>query len=108
MGEAQGPSKKSDYLKAAELEDDKLDLAGILNVLDGVVDSPQRIVIMTTNHPEKLDPALIRPGRINKIINLGYMGWEDMKQMIEHFNEPLTGEQTIKLKEVGSILTKIT
>ena len=31
---------------------DKLDLAGLLNVLDGVVDTPNRIVIMTTNHPE--------------------------------------------------------
>jgi hypothetical protein len=46
--------------------DDDLNLAGLLNVLDGVVDTPNRIVIMTTNHPEKLDPALIRPGRINK------------------------------------------
>lgn len=45
--------------------------AGLLNVLDGVVDTPNRIVIMTTNHPEKLDPALIRPGRINKkVINI--------------------------------------
>jgi ATP-dependent 26S proteasome regulatory subunit len=26
---------------------------------------------MTTNHPEKLDPALIRPGRIDKILYLG-------------------------------------
>ena len=33
---------------------DKLDLAGLLNVLDGVVDTPDRIVIMTTNHPEKV------------------------------------------------------
>ena len=44
--------------------DDRLSLAGLLNVLDGVVDSPGRIVIMTSNHPEKLDPALVRPGRI--------------------------------------------
>ena len=41
---------------------DELDLSGILNVLDGVVDCPERILVMTTNHPEKLDPALIRPG----------------------------------------------
>jgi hypothetical protein len=41
---------------------DKLDLAGLLNVLDGVVDCPSRILVMTTNHPEKLDAALIRPG----------------------------------------------
>lgn len=48
-------------------------LQGLLNVLDGVVDTPGRIVIMTTNHPETLDPALIRPGRIDKRIYLGYM-----------------------------------
>ncbi|CAN0389181.1 unnamed protein product, partial [Ectocarpus sp. 13 AM-2016] len=46
---------------------------GLLNVLDGVVDTPGRIVIMTTNHPESLDAALIRPGRIDKKIYLGYM-----------------------------------
>lgn len=44
---------------------------GLLNVLDGVVDTPNRILVMTTNHPEKLDPALIRPGRIDKILYLG-------------------------------------
>ena len=44
---------------------DSLNLSGMLNVLDGVVDCPNRIVVMTSNHPEKLDPALIRPGRVN-------------------------------------------
>ena len=38
--------------------------AGLLNVLDGVVDTPGRILIMTSNHPEILDPALIRPGKL--------------------------------------------
>lgn len=64
---------------------DKLDLAGLLNVLDGVVDTPDRIVIMTTNHPEKLDAALIRPGRIDKKIYLGYLGYESALQMIHHY-----------------------
>ena len=68
--ELKGGAKGSGWLKE---EDDKLDLAGLLNVLDGVVDSPHRIVVMTTNHPEKLDPALIRPGRINKKMLLGYL-----------------------------------
>ena len=48
---------------------DELNLAGLLNVLDGVVDTPERILIMTSNHPEKLDPALVRPGRIDKTIH---------------------------------------
>lgn len=54
-------------------------LQGLLNVLDGVVDTPGRIVIMTTNHPETLDAALIRPGRIDKKIYLGYMRWAAVK-----------------------------
>lgn len=45
---------------------DELNLAGLLNVLDGVVDTPGRLLVMSTNHPEVLDPALIRPGRINR------------------------------------------
>lgn len=56
--------------------EDELNLAGLLNVLDGVVDTPNRIIIMTTNHPEKLDPALIRPGRINKKVRNGEMNIE--------------------------------
>lgn len=42
-------------------------------MLDGVVDTPGRIVVMTTNHKEELDPALIRPGRIDKDLLLDYM-----------------------------------
>ncbi|KAK9356753.1 BCS1 N terminal-domain-containing protein [Lipomyces doorenjongii] len=39
--------------------------SGLLNALDGVTSSEERIIFMTTNHPEKLDPALIRPGRVD-------------------------------------------
>jgi chaperone BCS1 len=62
---------------------DKLDLSGLLNVLDGVVDCPNRILIMTSNHPEKLDPALIRPGRVNLKLYLGYIQLEEAKQMVQ-------------------------
>jgi chaperone BCS1 len=41
-------------------------LSGLLNVLDGVASQEDRILIMTTNHPKKLDRALTRPGRIDK------------------------------------------
>ena len=40
--------------------------SGLLNAVDGVASSTsQRILFMTTNHIEKLDPALIRPGRVD-------------------------------------------
>ncbi|ETP51756.1 hypothetical protein F442_03151 [Phytophthora nicotianae P10297] len=65
--------------------EDKLNLSGLLNVLDGVIDCPGRIVIMTTNHPEKLDPALVRPGRVNKKLLLGHMGVKQVRQILEYY-----------------------
>ena len=64
---------------------DKLDLAGILNTLDGITDCSDRIIIFTTNHPEKLDPALIRPGRVDLIIHLTYICKGVAREMIQHF-----------------------
>jgi len=40
-----------------------ISFSGLLNALDGAASQEGRILIMTTNHKEKLDPALIRPGR---------------------------------------------
>jgi SpoVK/Ycf46/Vps4 family AAA+-type ATPase len=73
---------------------DQLSLSGLLNVLDGVVDTPGRIVIMTTNHPEMLDPALIRPGRVDKKLMLGFMRSEEVVSMLElYFQSRLTEDQ---------------
>jgi SpoVK/Ycf46/Vps4 family AAA+-type ATPase len=47
---------------------EKLDLGTLLNLMDGILETPGRIIVMTSNHPEVLDPALIRPGRIDLII----------------------------------------
>ena len=79
---------------------DALNLSGLLNVLDGVVDTPGRMLVMTTNHPEVLDPALIRPGRIDKKLLLTYVTWEDMAKMIEHyFQEELDDAMKARLKK---------
>lgn len=43
----------------------QLTLSGLLNAIDGVFSTHGRILAMTTNHPEVLDEALIRPGRID-------------------------------------------
>eukprot|EP00931_Biecheleriopsis_adriatica_P056594 TRINITY_DN33538_c0_g1_i1.p1 TRINITY_DN33538_c0_g1~~TRINITY_DN33538_c0_g1_i1.p1 ORF type:complete len:670 (-),score=132.54 TRINITY_DN33538_c0_g1_i1:203-2179(-) len=72
---------------------DELNLAGILNTLDGVVDTPGRMLVMTSNHPEKLDLALIRPGRIDKMFHLSYMVGEQACKMVSHyFQEELSAE----------------
>ncbi|KAE8270221.1 hypothetical protein A4X09_0g2130 [Tilletia walkeri] len=46
-------------------ESTQLSFSSLLQVLDGAGSSENRLLIMTTNHPERLDPALIRPGRID-------------------------------------------
>jgi chaperone BCS1 len=39
--------------------------SGFLNALDGVASGEERIIFLTTNHVSRLDPALIRPGRVD-------------------------------------------
>lgn len=52
--------------RTAEEGATRVTFSGLLNALDGVGAPENAIVIMTTNHPEKLDPALIRPGRVDR------------------------------------------
>ncbi|KAL2552830.1 Cytochrome [Forsythia ovata] len=55
-------------------EERKVTLSGFLNFVDGLWSScgDERIIIFTTNHIEKLDPALLRPGRMDVHINMSY------------------------------------
>jgi chaperone BCS1 len=53
------------YMLLKKEEDAKLNLGAILELLDGIIEVPGRMIIITTNHPEKLDPAIKRPGRID-------------------------------------------
>ena len=47
-------------------------LSAFLNIIDGVASSEGRILVMTTNHIEKLDPAILRPGRVDLTICFGF------------------------------------
>jgi len=105
MGEfGQGKGEKGMFgmgagLSSWKAKKDELNLSGLLNVLDGVVDTPGRMLIMTTNHPEMLDPALIRPGRIDKKLLLSYLGYKDLVKMLEHyFQLELTESQVERVK----------
>ena len=44
-------------------------LSGLLNAIDGVATHEGRVLVLTTNFPEKLDSALIRPGRVDIKVN---------------------------------------
>jgi chaperone BCS1 len=65
-------------------KDDKkggITLSGLLNVIDGVAASEGRILIMTTNHMDKLDAALLRPGRVDMTVCFGYTSEADIKEL---------------------------
>lgn len=61
-----------------------LKLADLLNVFDGIIELQDTIIIITTNHIEKLDPALIRPGRINMRLELKKMIKSEMMKMFAY------------------------
>lgn len=68
--ELKGDWKVSDLAKALKQEGDAdrktgISLSGLLNAIDGVASHEGRVLIMTTNTPEQLDDALIRPGRVD-------------------------------------------
>lgn len=61
-----------------------LSLSHILNVLDGIVELEDAMIIFTSNHPEKLDPALTRPGRIDFRLNMKYPSRETIIEIIKY------------------------
>lgn len=63
-------------------------LSGVLQALDGVGSQEGRIVIMTTNRPEDLDDALIRPGRVDKKVRLGRADRDCARGMFIRMFEP--------------------
>ena len=58
-------SKKKAGNEAAFQGLNRLTFSGLLNAIDGVTSTEGRIVFMTTNYVDRLDPALIRPGRVD-------------------------------------------
>ncbi|CCW66292.1 unnamed protein product [Phytomonas sp. Hart1] len=99
-------SRKSKYSILEMLQTaDKLDLSGLLNILDGVVDTPGRMVVLITNHPERLDPALVRPGRISLRVRMDFVRFEDLAAIAGlHFGDsaPPSG---VSLTEIMESLT---
>ncbi|KAK4394338.1 AAA-ATPase [Sesamum angolense] len=77
-------SRTDDWEKeySGSSDNTKLTLSGLLNFIDGLwsVCGDERIIIFTTNHKDRLDPALLRPGRMDMHIHMGYctpVGFDD-------------------------------
>lgn len=64
-----------------ESDSDGVSLSTLLNVLDGFLTPHGLITFATTNHPEKLDPALVRSGRFDFVAEIGPLEWDEANRM---------------------------
>jgi mitochondrial chaperone BCS1 len=85
-----------------------LTLSFLLNLFDGILETPNRILIITTNYPEKLDEALVRAGRIDVKIHVGCCDYDMIKDIYNFFyktnrefdityNKPITPAELNKI-----------
>ncbi|KAK8625600.1 hypothetical protein V6N13_090466 [Hibiscus sabdariffa] len=73
-------NRQDEMLESGEHErfeqgtNNKITLSGLLNFIDGLWSScgDERILVFTTNHKDKLDPALLRPGRMDMHVHMSY------------------------------------
>lgn len=103
----------SEPLKCKKDTQFDLTLGDILELLDGMVEMPNRMIIMTTNHPEHLDPALLRPGRIDLLIRFKkltrqnildmYKLWFDTEVPIQYASK--IKDYTFSQAEIGNLFS---
>ena len=76
---------------------DKITLSFILNIIDGIRETPGRILIITSNNYESLDHALIRPGRIDMTLEMRNASVDVIKEMYNHYYSDIIPE-TIEMQ----------
>ncbi|KAF1324405.1 Mitochondrial chaperone bcs1-b, partial [Globisporangium splendens] len=82
-------------------EDDPLTVSGFLDAVDGMIESPGRMIVMTATRHENVHPALIRPGRVQLNLSLGAVSRKCAQQMLEHyFHAKLNSQQQSKLTSI--------
>jgi len=86
-------------------KEERIDLAFLLNILDGVLETPQRLIIMTTNYVHKLDPALLRPGRIDLILEFRRCTLEMLLSMVQNFFDNNVDTSRLLDEALNEVLT---
>lgn len=74
-----GETGKDEKIKYKQL------FGGMINALDGVLSGEDRIIVMTTNHIEKFSKTILRPGRIDLMLEIGYVTPEVFRQYVWDF-----------------------
>ncbi|KAI1437786.1 P-loop containing nucleoside triphosphate hydrolase protein [Xylaria sp. CBS 124048] len=89
----------TDESQAGARSNSSCTLSGLLNVLDGVGSAEGRVVIMTTNKPERLDGALVRPGRVDMKVMLGNISRKSAEQMFVRMFTPDVEDSPLVVKD---------
>jgi len=84
--------------------DDKITLSYILNIIDGIRETPGRILIITSNNYESLDPALVRPGRIDMTLEMKNTSIDTIKEMYNHYYGDIVPDDVEK-KLVNNVIS---
>ena len=77
--------EESKHLDEAYKGLNRLTFSGLLNAIDGVTSTEGRVLFMTTNYVERLDGALIRPGRVDYSQFIGYCSQHQLAVMFSRF-----------------------
>jgi chaperone BCS1 len=75
----------------------KVLLSDVLNAMDGLVSIDKRVIIFTTNHLEKLDRALIRPGRIDCLEMIDYLSYSQFLRFCHLFYKGIVPDEKIDI-----------
>ncbi|CAD6271010.1 unnamed protein product [Miscanthus lutarioriparius] len=91
---------------AGEENDDKVTLSGLLNSVDGLwsTSGEERIIVFTTNYRERLDPALLRPGRMDMHIHMGYCTPESFRILARNYHSV---ENHVMYPEIEQLLQEV-
>ncbi|MCJ1242595.1 hypothetical protein MMC14_010604 [Varicellaria rhodocarpa] len=79
-----------------------ISLSGLLNAIDGVASHEGRVLVMTTNYPEKLDEALVRPGRVDMKVAFTMASESQIRELFARMYSAATFKTPSKLP--GSIM----
>tara|TARA_R110002072_G_scaffold193057_4_gene350252 strand:+ start:2564 stop:4135 length:1572 start_codon:yes stop_codon:yes gene_type:complete len=86
----------NDFCIVPEKNNDKITLSYLLNVIDGIRETPGRIVILTSNHYDLLDDALTRPGRIDVKLDMKNASVNTISQMYCHYYDEVIEPEFIE------------
>ncbi|WDS62139.1 cell division protein [Pseudomonas phage D6] len=93
---------ENDLAKEIAFMDCDIQLSTFLNILQGVVELEDIIIVMTTNHIEKIDPAVYRPSRVDKKIHVPFLKDAEVKRYIDVMYDNPTYDRNLMFQDTAA------